>query len=164
MTSTDERKPPRRCVCCRAREGQKVWRLKANPRIWWPGPSERDRKKDDETGSHRRDAESQSFVKDSGLYEGKLDLVEIASSGRCTRCTTAGTLWPCPRCRHHLGPPPGDPQPCPLCDGQGTVVAASVEALTVLILRAWQASKAPAPPQPRSELSSGKRRRRAHVR
>ena len=170
----EERKAPRRCACCCARNGQQVWRLKANPRIWWPGPCERDRKKDDETGAHRRDAESQAFVKASKLYADELDRVEVeASSGRCRQCIETGTVWLCPRCRHHLGPPPGDPQPCPLCDGKGTVVAASVEALTVLILRAWQASKAPAPPvtvrkpaptQPRSELSRGKRRRRAHVR
>lgn len=80
----DERRVFRRCAGCNAYDGQRVWRLKADPRLYWPGPAEGG---DNHPHSKARDAGARLFVAESGLYESALETVKIGEAGLCESCT-----------------------------------------------------------------------------
>jgi len=124
-----------RCDVCGARDGQRVWRLKSNWRLCWPGPQ--DPREDRTKSVEQRDIESYEFVRDSGLYEEKLDVVKL-DAGRCAWCLRhlkSDPKVPCPRCVPKAPPSPYHREPCPLCrrTGQLTGVVTQQQAIDYIV-------------------------------
>jgi len=119
-----------RCVSCQARHGQHVFRP-VDPAYWWvfwPGPP---------PGRHPhaddRNSFSQRFVHASPFFRHTLEQVAL-TDGRCEWCRAHAGPPRCPRCQPT--PPPGEPVPCALCGGRGSLAVTTESAIVDQIVRA----------------------------
>jgi hypothetical protein len=120
--NSEEAQAPSACRICGARNGQLVWRLKANWRLYCPGPVEGSK---DHKQAREREADAQSFIKASGLYHERMEKIEVGATGLCASCTRnvkSEPDYPCPRCKPTA--PPWLKLPCELCSGKGVLTGA----------------------------------------
>lgn len=88
MAVDTDRRTFRRCTSCGAYDGQRVWRLRVDPQLYWPGPVEGGK---DHPASKAREAGAAKFVAESGLYETDLETVSVGDDGVCVRCAQRKT-------------------------------------------------------------------------
>jgi hypothetical protein len=122
MKRTETEQGPRKCRICGVVNGQLVWRLKVNWRLYMPGPV---RGSKDHEQLRDREAANQAFVKSSGLYHDQLETVQFGSAELCKWCERhqkSDPDAPCPRCQPTA--PPWLHLPCTLCNGTGVLQGA----------------------------------------
>jgi len=129
-----------RCGICNAYHGQLVWRSKANWRLVYPGPIEGSK---DHPQAREREADTQAFIKASGLYHDRLEKIEVGANGLCALCAQQSKKdpgYPCPRCKPVA--PPWLKTPCQLCGGSGVLKGAqSLESVVNRITDALQTGR-----------------------